>query len=151
MERISFNEIPQNLYATLMSLEKLIRDSSLDYQLLEIMRLRVAQLNRCAYCVDMHYKELRHLGETELRLSSLCVWRKTNYFSIREQAVLNFTEALLLDDNDWIRNEIYDELLAYFNKSEVCFLTVVVAQISTWTRLMKVTQITPGNYVVQHN
>ena len=94
MERITFRELPKGMYQQLMTIEDLINESPLDLQLLELLRLRVAQINGCAYCVDMHHKELQSLGESDLRLSGLCVWKETPYFTERERVVLAFTEKL---------------------------------------------------------
>ena len=71
MERITYQDIPKGMFEKLMEVETLISESQIEIELLELIRLRVAQINGCAYCVDMHHKELKHLGETDLRLSSL--------------------------------------------------------------------------------
>jgi len=80
MERINYQDIPNGMFDILMKIENFINESSLDFKLLEIVRLRVAQKNGCAYCVDMHHKELKNTNETDLRLSSICVWEETPYF-----------------------------------------------------------------------
>ena len=98
--------------------------------------------------VDMHYKELKHLGETELRLSSLCVWEETPYFSKRERATLHFTDILTKLDRKPIPDDIFNSLLDFFTKEEVCFLTLAISQSNTWNRLMKTFEFTPGNYKV---
>ena len=148
MERISYQDIPKGMFDNLMSTEEFINNSPLGAHLLELLRLRVAQKNGCAYCVDMHHKELQHLGETELRLASLCVWQETPYFSDKEEAVLLFTDALTKLRRTPIPDEGYDPLLEFFSKEEICYLTLAISQINTWTRLMKTFQFTPGNYEV---
>ena len=149
MERISYQDIPAGMFEKLMSIEDMINHSSLDKQLLEIIKLRVSQINSCAYCVDMHYKELKHLGESELRMYSLSVWQETGYFSKKEQVVLDFTEKLTLVEKEGIPESVFQSLTHYFNKQEIAFLTLAIAQINTWTRLMKAFQFTPGNYSVR--
>ncbi|MEM9075969.1 MAG: carboxymuconolactone decarboxylase family protein [Bacteroidota bacterium] len=148
MERISFSDIPQEMMQQLTGLEHYINSSGIEMKLLELMRLRVAQLNGCAYCVDMHHKELKHLDETDLRLSSLLVWEETNYFSDKEKAVLNFTEVVTKLDGKPIWDNDFERLSAYYSKTEIAILTLAVAQINTWTRLMKTFQIEPGRYKV---
>ncbi len=148
MERISFADIPQEMMGKLMDLENYINTSEIEMKLLELMRLRVAQINGCAYCVDMHHKELKHLGETDLRLSSLMVWEETNYFSDKERAVLRFTEALTKLNGKPIADNDYNAVKNRFEKEEIVILTLAVAQINTWTRLMKTFQIEAGNYEV---
>ncbi|WP_394748357.1 carboxymuconolactone decarboxylase family protein [Spongiimicrobium salis] len=148
MERISYQDIPKGMFEQLREIENFMTQSPLDWQLLELIRLRVAQENGCAYCVDMHHKELEHLGETSLRLSSLCVWEETPYFSPKERVVLRFTEALTKLQPGPLTDAVYQPLLDFFNKEEVCYLTLAIAQINTWTRLMKTFQFTPGKYQV---
>ncbi|MDN5214773.1 carboxymuconolactone decarboxylase family protein [Fulvivirgaceae bacterium BMA12] len=148
MERITYQDIPGDIFKNLMQIENLINQSSIGIHLLELIRLRVGQLNGCAYCVDMHHKELKHLGETDLRLSSLVVWKETPYFTEKERAVLDFTEVLTRLDADSIPDRIFDPLLAFFSKAEISYLTLAIAQINTWTRLMKSFRFTPGNYQV---
>ncbi|GAA3627328.1 carboxymuconolactone decarboxylase family protein [Flavivirga jejuensis] len=148
MERITFNEIPKEMMGNMISTENYINNSSLDFQLLELIRLRVAQINKCAYCVDMHYKELKHTGETELRTSTLSVWNETSFFTDKEKAVLQFTESLTELSKTDISNEIFDSLTRFFSTEEICNLTLAISQINTWTRLMRTFKSTAGNYKV---
>jgi len=149
MERITYRDIPKGMFENLTTTEDYINNSSLEIQLLELIRLRVAQKNGCAYCVDMHHKELRHLGETDLRLSSLCVWRETPYFSDKEMAVLHLTDVLTKLSGDPLTDEVFDKLALHFSKEEICYLTLAISQINTWTRLMKIFKFAPGNYKVK--
>lgn len=149
MERITYQEIPQGMFDKLMVVENFIKESQLSFQLLEIMRLRVSQLNGCAYCTDMHYKELKHLGETDLRLSSLCVWEEAECFTAKERVVLAFAEALTRPKEGPVPDSVYDPLLSYFNKEDISQLTLAVAQVNTWNRLMKTFRFTPGIYEVK--
>ncbi len=148
MERITYQDIPKGMFENLRAIEDFMEQSSLDSKLLELIKLRASQKNGCAYCVDMHYKELKHLGETELRLSSLCVWEETPYFTEKERAVLYFTEALTKINRSPIANQVYDALLDFFSKEQITYLTLAISQINTWNRLMKVFAFTPGNYKV---
>ncbi|WP_298488269.1 carboxymuconolactone decarboxylase family protein [uncultured Maribacter sp.] len=148
MERITYQDIPDGMFQKLKNIEDFINQSPLNESLLKLIKLRVSQINGCAYCVDMHYKELKHINETELRLSSLVVWKETPYFSEKERAVLNFSETLTQIDNTPINNEIYKTLEEYFSKSEICYITLAITQINTWNRLMKTFLFTPGNYKV---
>ena len=149
MERISYQGLPQGMFEKLMAVEALVNGGSLDFQLLELARLRVSQINGCAYCVDMHHKELKHAGETELRLASLTVWEETGYFTEREQAVLAFAEELTLVSEYGVSDERFAQLAHHFTKEEIALLTLAIAQINTWTRLMRTFRFTPGKYRVQ--
>ncbi len=148
MERISHADLPPGMFNHLHAIEAQIFNSPLDDNLVELVKLRISQENGCSYCVDMHHKELKHAEETDLRLSSLCVWEETPYFSGRERAVLKFAEKLSKAGAKPLPEVYYTELLEYFNKEEISYLTLVVAQINTWNTLMKVFRFTPGNYEV---
>lgn len=151
MERITYRDLPKGMFEKLRAVEAYITESGLDFQLLELLRLRAAQLNGCAYCVDMHHKELKHLGETDLRLSSVCVWEETPYFSEKERAVLRYTEALTRLNDKPIPDNIFDPLLEFFNKMEISYLSLAIAQTNVWNRLMKAFRTTPGRYKVPKN
>ena len=150
MERITVQELPQGMMGTLLKVEHYINRSGLDIQLLEMIRLRVSQINGCAYCIDHHYKELQHTGETALRMYSLSAWRETPYYTEKERLVLEFTEQLTrLDQKDGIGDELFERLIQHFSKEEISFLALAISQINTWTRLMRTFQFSPGNYQVQ--
>lgn len=148
MERITYQDIPNGMFENLRTIENSIINSTLDRKLIEMIRLRTAQMNGCAYCVDMHYKELKYFGETELRLSSLCVWEETTYFSEKERLVLSFTDTITELKRSPISKELYDNLTSHFSKEEICYLTLTISQSNTWNRLMKTFKFTPGNYKV---
>ncbi|MEP5340477.1 MAG: carboxymuconolactone decarboxylase family protein [Algibacter sp.] len=149
MERISYQDIPKGMFENLKAIEDTLKASPLETQLLELIRLRISQKNGCAYCVDMHYKELKHTGETELRLSSLCVWEETPYFNEKERTALKFAEILTSISHAPINDADYNPLLNHFSKTEICYLSFAITQINTWNRLMKTFLFTPGNYQIE--
>ena len=151
MERISYNEVPKAMFDAVMTVENYINNAPLSMQLLELIRYRASILNGCAYCVDMHTKELKHIGETETRIHAIGIWKSTPYFTQKEQAVLAFTDALTLLNTEPIPAQLFTELSVYFNKEEISHLTLSIAQINTWNRLMKSFEFTPGNHKVVEN
>lgn len=148
MERIPYQEVPAEIFEKLRAIETYLEESTIGKPLLALVRLRVSQINGCAYCVDMHYKELKHTNETELRMSSLCVWKETPYFSDKERAVLQFAEHLTKLNGELIPESIYEALYGFFSKSEICNVALTITQINTWNRLMIAFRFTPGNYKV---
>ena len=146
MARISYQEVPAEIFEKLRAIEVYLENCSIDRQFLELLRLRISQMNGCAYCVDMHSKELKHSGEKGLRLNSLCVWQETPYFSKKERAVLHLAEKLTRITEEPLADHHYDSLANFFSKEEICNLTLAISQINTWNRLMKVFRFTPGNY-----
>lgn len=149
MERIGYNDIPQGMFEKLLEVEHFLNASPIEMKLLELIRLRVAQINGCAYCVDMHHKELVHIGESDLRLSGLIAWEDSPFFDQRERAVLRFTDFLTKMGNKPVTDAIISPLFEYFDKKEVSYLTLAISQINTWTRLMKTFKFAPGKYEVK--
>jgi AhpD family alkylhydroperoxidase len=151
MERISYKDAPEGLLATLLQTQKYVDQSGLDKKLLHLLRFRVSQINDCAYCLDMHYKEGIHDGETPLRLISVSAWRETPYYSPAEQAALAFAETLThLRQGQHVDN-IHDELSKHFSKPEIAKLTLAVVMINSWNRVVRSFGTTPGNYQVSGN
>lgn len=148
MERISFAELPNGFYGSVYAVENYLSKSSLDHSLLELMRYRVSQINNCLYCLDMHFKEAKAAGETDLRLYSLSAWREASYYSDKERAVLNFAEKLTLIHTEMVTDEDYAELNSFFSKSQIADLTLAVSQINTWNRLTAACRFEAGKYEV---
>jgi AhpD family alkylhydroperoxidase len=118
-----------------------------DHRLRELVRIRVSQLNGCAYCLDMHTKDARAIGETEQRLYALPVWRETPYFSDRERAALAFTEAVTLVADDHVPSQAYDAVAAQFTPDEVAALVSLIVTINAWTTISVATRAwVPGSY-----
>ena len=137
MERISLNDAPQGMLQVVLNVEKYVNKSNVDKKLLELLRTRVSQINSCAYCLDMHYKEAIHAGETEKRLYSLPAWRETNYYTPKEQAALAFAEILTRLPAEENSDHIHDELAKHFSKEEIAYLTLAIAQINLWNRVVR--------------
>ena len=146
MERISYRELPQGLIQVMLKAQEYVDNSGLDDKLLHLIRMRVSQINSCAYCLDMHFKEGIEDGETPLRLISVSAWRETNYYSPQEQAVLAFAETLTRLPEEQHSDHIHDELNKYFSKDEVAKLTLAVVQINSWNRIVRSFGTVPGNY-----
>ena len=149
MERISQRELPHGLIQTMMQVQQYIDHSGLDIKLLDLVRMRVSQINSCAYCLDMHFKEGIEAGETPLRLISVSAWRETPYYSPKEQAVLAFAETLTRMPEEHHSDQIHEELNNYFSKEEIAKLTLAVVQINSWNRLTRSFGTIPGNYQVK--
>lgn len=149
MERILQKDLPAGMYQVLMQAQEYVNNSGIDHTLQALIKFRVSLINNCAYCIDMHYKEATHAGETPLRLISLQAWRETPYYTDKERAVLEFAEELTKMPPDKSSDHIHDELNKYFSKQEIAILTLAVIQINSWNRLVRSFGSTPGNYKVQ--
>ena len=118
-----------------------------DPRLRELVRVRASQLNGCAYCIDMHTKDARAIGETEQRLYGLAAWRETPYFTPRERAALSFTEAVTLVAESHVPAGAYEEIAAQFSPDEVAALLGLIVTINAWNAIAVSTRAwVPGSY-----
>jgi AhpD family alkylhydroperoxidase len=113
---------------------------------MHLLKMRASQINGCAYCIDMHSKDARALGETEQRLYELDAWRETPFYTDRERAALAWTEALTLVSQTHVPDEVYEEVRKQFNEKEIVDLTLAVAAINSWNRLAIALRAVPGHY-----
>ena len=146
MQRISYNELPEGFLSTLLNVQAYVENSGLDHSLLKLIKMRVSQINGCAYCIDMHFKDAIAAGETAQRLISVGVWRDAPYYSEKEKAVLAFAERLTRLNPEEDSSDIHDGLLPHFSKQEIALLTLAITQINTWNRVVRSTGIVAGTY-----
>lgn len=119
----------------MLGLEKYVHQSDLESSLIELVKMRASQLNSCAYCIDMHSKDARKAGETEQRLYALSAWHETPFFTERERAALEWTEALTKLSSTHITDELYDSVKQHFTDEEMVVLTMAIVAINGWNRL----------------
>jgi len=118
-----------------------------DPKLRELVRIRASQLNGCAYCIDMHTKDARAIGETEQRIYALPAWAETPYFTERERAALAFTESVTLLAADHVPTAAYEAVAAAFSPDEVAALVSLIVTINAWNAIAVSTRAwTPGSY-----
>ena len=118
-----------------------------DPRLRELIRIRASQLNGCAYCIDMHTKDARAIGETEQRLYGLAAWGETPYFSARERAALAFTEAVTLVARDHVPAGAYNAVATEFTQREVAAMVCLIVAINAWNAIGVSTRAwIPGSY-----
>lgn len=132
--RIPYQKAAPGAMQALYGLDKYLRSCGLEPGLLELVKLRASQINGCAYCVDMHSKDLRAAGESEERIYALPVWRESPYFSERERAALAWTEAVTCIYEGHVPDEVYAQARQQFNEKELVDLTAAVVAINGWNR-----------------
>jgi AhpD family alkylhydroperoxidase len=133
-------------YAAMSGLERYLHQSSLEQPLIHIVKLYASILNHCAYCIDMHWKDLRALGETEQRLYGLPAWKESPYYTDRERAAFAWTEAVTLITDGFVSDDVYEEVRPHFSDKELSELTMAIATINSWNRLSVASRSTPGSY-----
>lgn len=142
-KRINVHQKGQNAIKTLFVVGGYLKKSPVEQRLLELVYFRVSQINRCAYCLDMHSKDLRAAGETEQRLYGLSAWRETPYYSDRERAALAWAEAVTKCE---VADTVYQDVIKEFSDEEVIDLTLAITTINTWNRLNHAFPNEPGSY-----
>ncbi len=133
--RLAVDELVPHISKAMNALEAATRKVSLEAPLLELVRARASQLNGCAYCVDMHTRDARKGGESEQRLYALPVWRETPFFTARERAALELTEAVTRLTDGEVGDEVFNRAAAQFTEVELAELIWAIAVINTWNRL----------------
>jgi AhpD family alkylhydroperoxidase len=118
----------------------------LEESLVHLIDLRASQINGCAYCVDMHWKDLRAAGEGEQRLYGLDAWEESPYYSDRERAALAWTEAVTNVKDGHVPNEVYERVRPFFSEKELADLTLAIAHINGWNRFLIAMRGVPGRY-----
>ena len=118
-----------------------------DPKLRELVRIRASQLNGCAYCIDMHSKDARAIGETEQRIYGLAAWPETPYFTPRERAALAFTESVTRLSDTHVPDQAYQDVAAEFSPQEIAALISLVVTINAWNAISVSTRAwIPGSY-----
>src|SRR6478735_6871498 len=145
--RIDLMRVNPGIMQAMLGLERQVRQAGLDSKLLDLVRMRASQINGCAYCLDMHSKDARAKGETEQRLYGLEAWRETPYYSARERAALEWTEALTLVAETHVPDDVYERVRQQFSEDELTHLSLAVVAINGWNRLNVAARTVPGDYV----
>jgi AhpD family alkylhydroperoxidase len=145
--RMNLMNVNPGIIHAMLGLEKQVSKGGLDNKLLDLVRMRASQINGCAYCLDMHSKDARTAGETEQRLYGLNAWRETPYYSARERAALEWTEALTLVTEGHVPDDVYERVRQEFSEDELAHLSLAIVAINGWNRLNVAARTVPGDYV----
>jgi AhpD family alkylhydroperoxidase len=149
--RLDFTKLAPEAYRAMASLEAYLAKSSLEKPLRELVKMRASQMNGCAYCLDMHWKDARAAGETEQRLYGLDAWEESPYYTDRERAALKWTEALTFISKGHAPDALYDSVRSHFSEKELADLTWAIATINAWNRMAIGLRAPAGAYKVgQH-
>jgi len=149
-QRINLNDFNKDAIRGMYNLEAYLAECGLETSLLHLVKFRVSQINGCAYCLDMHSKDLRAAGETEQRLYLLQAWREAPFYTDRERAALAWAESVTLVAETHVPDNVYEEARKQFSETELTNLTLAVVTINGWNRLSVALRVTPGTYQPPH-
>jgi AhpD family alkylhydroperoxidase len=144
--RLDPREAAPDAMKAMSSLHAYVAKCGLDHTLLELVKLRASQINGCAWCMDMHTKELRASGESEQRLYLLSAWRECPFYSERERAALAWSEALTLLATSSVPDDVFALARAQFSEEELVKLTLAIVAINGANRINVAFRTVPGNY-----
>jgi AhpD family alkylhydroperoxidase len=134
-QRMNYRTAAPGAYEAVLGVESYVRQCGLEKSLIELVKMRASQLNRCAFCLDMHSKDARRNGESEQRLHLLSAWEEASVYTPRERAALAWTDALTLLPSTAAPDAVYQPLKHHFTDKEIVDLTVLVGVINLWNRI----------------
>ena len=138
--------ISSGLGRAMLNLQKEVSASGLEHSLLELLKIRASQINGCAYCIDMHTKDARALGETEQRIYALSAWHEAPFYTARERAALGWTESVTRVADTHVPDDVYVEVRGEFSEPELVALTFALVAINGWNRLCVAFRVPAGTY-----
>lgn len=147
--RINYAQVDPEVLNTLFGFHKYVVKSRLEQSLSDLVLIRASQINRCARCLDMHFKDALAGGESAERLYSLDAWRETPFYTERERAALAWTEAVTLLTDGFVPDAVYVQAREQFSEAELIGLTMLVIEINAWNRLNVSFRMVPGEYQSQ--
>ena len=146
--RINYRKAAPDAFKAMLALEAGVHRGSLEASLLELVKMRVSQINACGYCLDMHSKDARAAGETEQRIYLLSAWREAPFYSARERAALSWAEAVTLVSQNDLPDALYEEVHKQFDDKGMVELTLAIIAINGWNRMAIAFRAGVGSYSV---
>ncbi len=144
--RIDYTKVDPGVIHAMLGLGKYLSQSGLPPALLDLVFLRASQINGCAYCIDMHWKDLRAGGENEQRLYGLDAWAESPYYTDRERAALAWAEAVTRVTEGHVPDSVFEEARRFFSEKELVDLTLALVAINGWNRLNIAFRSPAGTY-----
>lgn len=141
--RFKMRDVQPEAYKAMFGLDKYISTTSIDPLHKELIKIRVSQINGCAYCLNKHTQEARKLGETEQRLYLLSVWKEVSFFSEEEKAILALTEEVTLISIDGVTDAVYDKAIELFGEEKTAQIMMLIITFNAWTRIGVSLQMKP--------
>lgn len=127
----------------MLGLERYLAATDLDKKLRELVKIRALQINGCAFCIDMHTKDARKLGESEQRIYALNAWQEAPFFTPEERAALALTEAITFVADTRVPDEVYEEAKRLFGEEKLAALIMAIITINAWNRIAISTRMEP--------
>ncbi|CAM3185178.1 carboxymuconolactone decarboxylase family protein [Staphylococcus argensis] len=133
--RINYEKVRPDNIKVMFEMEKLLASNAIDKELQELIKIRVSQINGCAFCLNMHTDDARKIGVDEKRIYLLNAWDDTDIYSDKEKAALELAESVTLISERKVPDELYDKVRTYYSEEEYTDLIFIIGQINTWNRI----------------
>ncbi len=134
-KRIAIKDLEPEAYKAMMALENYTKTTQVAPQIKELIKIRASQINKCAYCIDMHTEDAIKLGESERRIFLLSAWQESHLFSDEERAVLQLTEEITNISNNGVSDNTYDNVLTHFSEKVISQIIMLIVVINSWNRI----------------
>ncbi|NVN10849.1 carboxymuconolactone decarboxylase family protein [Nguyenibacter vanlangensis] len=144
-QRLNYAQQSPELFKRFLDLSMALKNSAIEQKIHDLVQIRASQINGCAFCLDMHVKEAKIHGESELRLYHIAIWRESNLFLPRERAALAWTEAVTKLPEGGISDELYERVRGQLSEKEISDLTVSLMVINAWNRAGVAFRTVPGS------
>ncbi|MFK7693491.1 carboxymuconolactone decarboxylase family protein [Paenibacillus sp. HJGM_3] len=144
-QRINYMKESPEFFKQLMEFSNTEKNSAIEQKIRDLVHIRASQMNACAFCLDMHVKEAKIHGESELRIYLISIWRESALFTPRERAALAWTEILTKLPEHGVPDEVYNHVREQFSEKEISDLTFSVMAINAWNRVNIAFQTVPGS------
>ncbi len=144
-QRLNYAQQSPEFFKKISDLSLSLKDSVIEQKIRDLVNIRASQINGCAFCLDMHVKEAKIHGESELRLYHVAIWRESNLFIPRERAALAWTEAVTKLPEGGIPDELYERVRGQLSEKEISDLTFSIMVINAWNRVSVAFKAVPGS------
>lgn len=134
-QRIQINKLQPGAYEAMYALEGYIKQSKIDKLHRELIKIRASQINRCAFCINMHTKDALEYGETPQRIFLLDAWRETDLFTEEEKILLQMTEEITLISKNGLTRETYQNAINVFDEDYIAQVIMTIVTINAWNRI----------------
>lgn len=142
-QRLDIAKVSPAAYQAVAALQSYVDKSGLDAKLRELIKIRASQINGCAYCLAMHTRDARKLGETDERMHLLNAWREAPVYSERERAALGWIEAITLVTQGHVPDEAFEAVRQQFSEKEIVDLTAAAIAINSWNKIAIAFRVPP--------
>jgi len=144
-QRSNYMQLSPEFFKKMMDLSNAEKDSSVEEKILHLVHIRASQMNGCGFCLDMHIKQAKIHGESELRLYHIAIWRESSLFSPRERASLVWTEILTKIPEQGVPDDVYNHVREHLSEKEISDLTFSIMAINAWNRINIAFKTVPGS------